>query len=81
MRDIVVIGGFFSWLIFGLVWITPLKRKLIKLHGSDKTSKFFIELARQGDPAAKTVVFRTKVFMGIGIAGAFLGSLIKYVNP
>jgi hypothetical protein len=45
------------------------------------TSKFFIELARQGDPTAKTVVFRTKVFMGTGIAGAFLASFIKHLNP
>lgn len=77
MRDIVVIGGLFAWLIFGLAWITPLKLKLMKLHGADKPAKFFIALARQGDALAKTVVFRTKVFMGVGIVGVFLLSLSK----
>ena len=81
MRDLVVIGGLFAWLILGLAWITPLKLKLIRLHGSDKSSKYFIELARQGDALAKTVVFRTKVFMGAGIAGVFLLSLLKVLRP
>ena len=77
MRDLVVIGGLFAWLIFGLAWITPLKLKLMKLHGADKSPRFFIALARQGDALAKTVVFRTKVFMGVGIVGIFLRSLSK----
>lgn len=80
MRDVVVIGGLFAWLIFGVIWITPLKLKLIKLHGSDKSSRFFIDLAKQGDPLAKTVVFRTKVFMGAGIASVLLFSVINFIK-
>ncbi|CAN7286627.1 hypothetical protein [Polaromonas sp. LjRoot131] len=77
MRDLVAIGGLFTWLLLGLAWITPLKLKLMKLHGADKSPRFFIALARQGDALAKTVVFRTKVFMGVGIVGVFLLSISK----
>jgi hypothetical protein len=77
MRDLVAIGGLFAWLILGVAWVTPLKLKLMKLHGADKPPKFFMALARQGDALAKTVVFRTTVFMGVGIGGVFLLSLSK----
>jgi hypothetical protein len=67
----------FRLAFLGVAWITPLKLKLMKLHGADKPPKFFMALARQGDALAKTVVFRTKVFMGVGIGGVFLLALSK----
>jgi hypothetical protein len=63
MRDAFVISGFAAWLILGLIFITPLKRKLMKVYGFDKPNKFFIQLAKQGNPLAKKVVLRTKTFM------------------
>jgi hypothetical protein len=80
MRDAFVISGFAAWLILGLIFITPLKRKLMKVHGFDKPNKFFIQLAKQGDPLAKKVVLRTKIFMCVGVLLALVFSTVKFMK-
>ena len=78
MRNAVILLAIPLWLSWGLLWLLPLKRKLLRLHGFDKTNSFIIDLARKGDPDAKTLYWRTKVFAVVGVVGGVAMVLSKY---
>lgn len=77
MRNTLILLGIPLWVGWGLVWLFPIKRELLRLHGLDKTNTFFIDLAKQGDPLAKKLYWRTKVFVFIGCIGGILMAVIK----
>jgi hypothetical protein len=77
MRNALLLLGVPLWIGWGLVWLLPLKRKLLSLHGLDKTNTFFIDLAKHGDPLAKTLYWRTKVFVLVGCVGGIFMTLTK----
>ena len=67
-----------AWITWGLTWVLPLKRRLLKTHGMDKTNDYFLELAKQGDPEAKLLNRRTKIFMVVGLVFGLTITLSKY---
>jgi hypothetical protein len=73
MRNTLILIGIPLWIIWGLIWILPLKLKLLRLHGQNKSNAFFIQLAKQGDPIAAKVYLRTKILIFVGlIAGGVM---------
>jgi len=79
MRTFLILFGIFSWIILGITWVLPLKRKLLKIHGFDKSNAFFIDLAKQGDPQAKQLYSRTKILIVTGFIGGVLITISKYL--
>lgn len=77
MPNIIILIGMILWIAWGLVWILPLKLKLIGIHGHRKSNSFYIDLARLGDPLAAKVYCRTKIFI---IAGLSAGALILFIK-
>lgn len=77
MRNTLIFLGIPLWIGWGLLWLFPLKRKLLRFHGLDKTNTFFIDLASKGDPLAKKLCWRTKVFVLVGCIG---GVLMTFAN-
>lgn len=55
-----------TWIIWGLVWVYPIKKKLQKLHGLDNNNNY-IKLSKQNDPMAFKVYKRTKIYLFVGM--------------
>lgn len=77
MRNTLVVAGLLIWMLVGLLWLWPQKRRLLKKHGADKTNDYFIQLAKAGDPDAQRVRVRTWIFIGVGIAGGVLMAITR----
>lgn len=78
MRNVLILLGIPLWIGWGLLWLFPLKQRLLRLHGHDKTNTFIIDLAKQGDPLAKELYWRTKIFVLVGVVAGILMTLTKY---
>ena len=72
MRTYLILIGIAAWVTWAVIWSLPLKRKLLKIHGSNKTNDYLLKLAKQGDPDAKQLRKRGYILIGVG----FLGSLV-----
>ena len=78
MRIYLILLGMCAWAAWGIAWVLPLKRKLLKTHGQHKTNDDLKELARHGDTTAQLLHKRTKSFIVAGVAGGVLITLSKY---
>lgn len=60
---------FMASLVIAVVgWLFPMKLKLLKKHGFDKTNVYFIDLARQGDPDALKLYRGSKIVLIVAIS-------------
>ena len=78
MSTYLILVAMASWVIWGAFWALPLKLKLLKIHGMDKTNDYLIELAKQGDPDAKRLRRRGHILLTVGILGGFIIVFSKY---
>ena len=78
MRTYIILIGIFAWITWGVLWVLPMKRKLQKIHGFDKTNHYFLELAKQDNSAAKLLKKRTHIVMVVGIISGLIITLTKY---
>ena len=78
MRTYFILIGMVAWITWGLTWVLPLKRRLLKMHGMNKSNDYFLELAKQGDPDSKPLKRRTTIVMVVGIVFGLTITLSKY---
>lgn len=72
MRDNIILLAVPIWILWGAMWVYPLKRKLLSIYGFEKSNQFLYELAKKDDPVAKKLLWRTKVFIFAGLFGGVL---------
>jgi hypothetical protein len=70
-RNILIPILLIAWVTWGTIFLLPLKLRLLKKSGGKINNDFLIELAKSGDAAAATLYRRTKIFVAVGIVGAF----------
>jgi len=63
----IVISGTIIWISTGIFFVLPKKLKLLKKYSFDKTTYFFLYLAKNGNPEAKELVKISKLFIYSGI--------------
>jgi len=77
LRNYLVISGVVIWIFIGIFWIYPLKRKLQKKHGFDKSKDYFSELAKRNDPLAMLMMKRTRIMFAVGVIGGVITAFTK----
>jgi hypothetical protein len=77
MRTMLVIAGPLVWVLWGLLWVWPLKRDMLKKHGPDTTNEYLIRLAKSGNPDARRLRERSWIFLGVGLVGGLLIAVTK----
>lgn len=75
-----IVLGLLLWIVSGVLWLLPQKRRLLKKHGYDKTNDFFIALAKKGDADSKKLLQSTKLFIAVGLVGGFLVLFAKFLK-
>lgn len=77
LRNYLVIWGVFLWIFVGIFWVYPIKRKLQRKHGFDKSNSYFLDLAKRNDPLATLLKKRTRILLAVGIIGGVIMAFIK----
>lgn len=78
MRTYLILIGMFAWIIWAVIWSLPLKRKLLKIHGHNKTNDYLLELAKQGDPDARRLRKRGYILILVGCFGSLVIAFTNY---
>jgi uncharacterized membrane protein len=69
---------FIVLVLYGVVLMWPLKRKIMKKHGRFLSNLEMQELAASGDVDAQKLKKMTRIFLALGVVFALLFVLEKY---
>ncbi|MCW5654042.1 hypothetical protein [Hydrogenophaga sp.] len=74
---LVLLIALLVWSVAGIAWLLPMKWRLLKRVGFDKSNGFLLELAFKGDHDAQKLHRCTRAYLAVGILCALGLALIR----